>query len=57
MRLLRGAGVLVIERNDPPSGSTSLSGRQIPAAGTKLQKSAGIEDTPEELAAEIPEKA
>ena len=57
MRRLRGAGVLVIERNDLPSGSTSLSGRQISAAGTKLQKSAGIEDTPEEFAAEILEKA
>lgn len=53
----RGACVLVIERDDPPAGSTSLSGGQIPAAGTKLQKSAGIEDTPEEFAAEILEKA
>ena len=53
----RGAGVLVIERDDPPAGSTSLSGGQIPAAGTKLQKSVGIEDTPEEFAAEIVEKA
>ena len=53
----RGADVLVIERDDPPAGSTSLSGGQIPAAGTKLQRSAGIEDTPEEFAAEILEKA
>ena len=53
----RSADVLVIERNDPPAGSTSLSGGQIPAAGTKLQRSAGIEDTPEEFAAEILEKA
>ena len=53
----RGAGVLVIERDDPPTGSTTLSGGQIPAAGTKLQKAAGIEDTPEDFAAEILDKA
>ena len=53
----RGAGVLVIERDDPPAGSTSLSGGQIPAAGTKLQMAAGIEDTPEDFAAEILAKA
>ena len=53
----RGAGVLVIERDDPPAGSTSLSGGQIPAAGTRLQKAAGIEDTPEDFAAEILAKA
>ena len=53
----RGAGVLLIERDDPPTGSTSLSGGQIPAAGTKLQKAAGIVDTPENFAEEILEKA
>ena len=41
----RGADVLMIERDEAPTGSTSLSGGQIPAAGTKLQKAAGIEDT------------
>jgi len=53
----RDAGVLMIERDDPPTGSTSLSGGQIPAAGTKLQKAAGITDTPEDFAEEIMEKA
>ena len=53
----RGAGVLIIDRDDPPTGSTSLSGGQIPAAGTKLQKAAGITDTPEDFAEEILEKA
>ena len=53
----RGAGVLMIDRDDPPSGSTSLSGGQIPAAGTRLQKAAGIKDTPEDFAVEILEKA
>ncbi len=53
----RGADVLIIERDEPPTGSTSLSGGQIPAAGTRLQKAAGIEDTPEAFAEEILEKA
>jgi fumarate reductase flavoprotein subunit len=53
----RGAGVLMIERDETPSGSTSLSGGQIPAAGTKLQKAAGITDSAEEFAEEIMEKA
>ena len=53
----RGAGVLMIERDETPSGSTSLSGGQIPAAGTKLQKAAGITDTAEDFAEEIMEKA
>ena len=53
----RGAGVLMIERDDPPAGSTSLSGGQIPAAGTRLQKAAGIDDAPEDFAEEILEKA
>ena len=63
--MLSGAGrerarcrrVVVIERNDPPAGGTSLSRGQIPAADTKLQRPAGIEETPEEYAAEVPKKA
>ena len=31
-----GAEVLILERDAKPTGSTSLSGGQIPAAGTKL---------------------
>ena len=39
-------------------GSTSLSGGQIPAAGTKLQRAAGLlDDTPEILAQDILDKA
>ena len=53
----RGASVVVIERDDPPAGSTSLSGGQIPAAGTRLQKAMGIVDTPEDFAEEILAKA
>lgn len=52
-----GADVLVLERDDKPSGSTSLSTGLIPAAGTRLQKAAGIDDTPELLAQDIIAKA
>ena len=45
-----GADVFIVERDAKPSGSTSLSSGQIPAAGTKLQRSAGLlDDTPELL--------
>lgn len=40
-----GAGVIVLERDENPQGSTSLSAGLIPAPGTKLQKAAGIEDS------------
>jgi fumarate reductase flavoprotein subunit len=50
----RGAEVLILERDAKPAGNTSLSGGQIPAAGTKLQKAAGLlDDTPEILYQDI----
>ena len=52
-----GAEVLVLERDLRPTGSTSLSTGLIPAAGTKLQKSMGIEDSPDLLAKDILGKA
>lgn len=48
-----GAQVLVLERDPVPRGNTALSGGQIPAGGTRLQKAAGIEDSPEILEADI----
>jgi fumarate reductase flavoprotein subunit len=54
----RGAEVVILERDAKPSGSTSLSSGQIPAAGTKLQRSAGLlDDTPELLYKDILAKA
>src|SRR5579864_6689225 len=54
----RGAEVLIVERDAKPRGNTSLSGGQIPAAGTKLQRASGIlDDTPEILARDLIEKA
>ena len=52
-----GAEVLVVERDDAPTGSTSLSSGLIPAAGTRLQKRHGVADSPEQLASEILAKA
>lgn len=40
-----GQSVLVIEADNVPSGSTSLSAGLIPAAGTKIQAAAGIADS------------
>jgi fumarate reductase flavoprotein subunit len=54
----RGVETLILERDARPSGNTSLSGGQIPAAGTKLQKAAGlIDDTPELLYQDIISKS
>lgn len=52
-----GANVLIVERDHSPSGSTSLSGGQVPAAGTRLQQAAGIEDNAEMLAEDLINKA
>lgn len=52
-----GQEVLVIEADAVPSGSTALSAGLIPAAGTKLQQAAGIEDSPAQFVADIQAKA
>lgn len=52
-----GLGVLVLERDRQPTGSTSLSAGLIPAAGTALQRAAGIDDTAERFAADLTAKA
>lgn len=44
-----GSSVLILEKEDVPGGSLPISGGAVYAAGTALQKSAGIEDTPEEM--------
>ncbi len=52
-----GQAVLVIEADAVPSGSTALSAGLIPAAGTRMQQAAGIEDSPAQFAADIQAKA
>src|SRR5678816_1031959 len=53
-----GAEVFIVERDAKPSGSTSLSSGQIPAAGTRLQRAAGLtDDTPDLLYQDILSKS
>lgn len=52
-----GAEVLVLERDPVPHGSTALSAGLVPAAGTRWQRSAGIDDGPERFANDILTKA
>lgn len=52
-----GGEVLVIEADAVPAGSTALSAGLIPAADTRFQRAAGIDDTPEVFAADIQRKA
>ncbi len=52
-----GAEVLILERDALPSGSTALSAGLIPAAATRFQAAARIEDSPEAFAADILAKA
>lgn len=51
-----GVEVLVLERDASPAGSTSLSSGFIPAAGTRYQRAAGIDDSPELFAADVMRK-
>lgn len=52
-----GLGVLVLERDANPSGSTALSAGLVPAAGSRLQREKDIADTPAIFAADIAAKA
>ncbi|KIN70469.1 putative 3-ketosteroid dehydrogenase [Sulfitobacter noctilucae] len=52
-----GQEVLVIEADAVPSGSTALSAGLIPAAGTQVQKAAGIDDSAALFASDIQAKA
>lgn len=51
-----GAEVLVLERDSSPSGSTALSSGFVPAAGTRYQRAAGIDDSPGIFAADVMRK-
>jgi len=51
-----GAEVLVLERDASTLGTTAMSTGLIPAAGTRLQRERGIDDSPELFAADIVRK-
>lgn len=48
-----GSTVAVVEKFDRPGGNSALSTGSIPAGGTKYQAEAGIEDSPEQMAADM----
>ena len=48
-----GAEVLLLEKQQQPLSNTSRSGGMIPAAGTRLQQAAGVNETPEDFAEDI----
>lgn len=53
-----GVDVLLVERDAVPAGSTALSSGLIPAAGTAVQRAAGVhDDSPAAFAADIQAKA
>jgi fumarate reductase flavoprotein subunit len=52
-----GGDCLVVEADAVPSGSTALSAGLIPAAGTRFQREAGIEDDATHFAGDIQRKA
>jgi fumarate reductase flavoprotein subunit len=52
-----GVEAFVLERDSAPRGSTALSAGLIPAAGTRFQKSLGLDDSPALFAADLKRKA
>lgn len=52
-----GVDSILLEKDETPSGSSALSTCLIPAAGTKLQREEGIEDSIVQFAADIIAKA
>lgn len=53
----QGAEVMVLERDSSALGTTAMSTGLIPAAGTRAQRAAGIEDSPQLFASDILAKA
>ena len=49
----KGAQVFLVEKDKNLGGNTSLSTAMVPAAGTRLQKDAGVDDSPELMAEDI----
>lgn len=52
-----GVESLVLERDETPTGSSALSTCLIPAAGTRLQRVEGVEDSVDRFAADLIAKA
>ncbi|MCL6596357.1 MAG: FAD-dependent oxidoreductase [Firmicutes bacterium] len=48
-----GAEVVVLEKERRPGGNTALSTGSVPGAGTRFQRQAGIEDSPDRFEADL----
>ncbi len=48
-----GISVAIVEKRDRAGGNSSLSTGSIPGAGSKYQRAAGIEDSPERMMADL----
>lgn len=48
-----GASVAIVEKRERPGGNSSLSTGSVIGAGTRFQREAGIEDSPERLLADL----
>lgn len=49
----KGTEAVILERDDMPRGSTFMSSGFIPAAGTRFQKAAGVDDSPAQMSDDI----
>jgi fumarate reductase flavoprotein subunit len=48
-----GIDVAIVEKRDRPGGNSSLSTGSIPGAGSRYQREAGIEDSPQRMIADL----
>lgn len=48
-----GAQAAILEKRDRPGGNSSLSTGSVPGAGSRFQRAAGIEDSPEVMVADL----
>src|SRR3954470_14214801 len=48
-----GASVAVIEKQERPGGNSSLSTGSVPAAGSRFQRAAGIDDDPARMVRDL----
>ncbi|WPZ32654.1 FAD-binding protein [Thalassobaculum sp. OXR-137] len=48
-----GISVAIVEKLARPGGNSSLSTGSVPGAGSRFQRAAGIEDSPEQLVADL----
>ena len=48
-----GASVAILEKQDRPGGNSSLSTGSVPAAGSRFQRAAGIDDDPDRMVRDL----